>query len=88
MAKENISQEFRLNNIKEARNCFIEEIHRLNFISKNHSKVFTALNYVHQSLIFVCSVHECVSMSVFASLVDIPVGNASSAIIFCNNCRN
>ena len=38
MAEENISQEFRLNNIDETRNYLIEEINRNEFISKKVQK--------------------------------------------------
>ena len=44
MCKENISQDFRLNNIDEVRNLF-EEIYRNELISKKHKKVCTTLNY-------------------------------------------
>ena len=38
MAKENISQEFRLKNIDETRNYLIEEINRNELMSKKHKK--------------------------------------------------
>ena len=39
MAGENISQEFRLKNIHETRNCVIEEINRNDLMSKKQKKV-------------------------------------------------
>ena len=36
MTKENLSQEFRLRNIDEPRNYFIEEINQNELISKKH----------------------------------------------------
>ena len=39
MNEENISQEFRLKNIYEARNYFIEEINQNELMSKKHKKV-------------------------------------------------
>ena len=30
----------------------------------------------------------CISFSAFVSLIGIPIGITSSAIKFCNNCRN
>ena len=44
MVEENISQEFRLKNIDEAKNYLIEEINRNELISKKHKKVCTTLN--------------------------------------------
>ena len=38
MTEENISQEFRLKNIDETRNCFIEEINQNELMSKKHKK--------------------------------------------------
>ena len=43
MAKENISQQFRLKNIDETRNYFVEEIEQNDLISKKHRKVCTTL---------------------------------------------
>ena len=39
MVEENISQEFRLENMGETRNCLIEEINRNELMSKKHKKV-------------------------------------------------
>ena len=39
MAKEDISQEFRLKNIDEAINCFLEEIDKNKFLIKKHKKI-------------------------------------------------
>ena len=43
MAKENIIQEFKLKNIVETRNYFIEEIKQNELMSKKHKNVFTSL---------------------------------------------
>ena len=48
MAEENISQEFRLKNINEARNYLTEEINLNELISKKQKKVCTTLNYIGQ----------------------------------------
>ena len=45
MVEENISQEFRLKNIDQTRNYFLEEIKQNELMSKKHKKVFTTLNY-------------------------------------------
>ena len=39
MTEENISQEFRLKNMDEARNYFLEEIKQNDLMSKKHKKV-------------------------------------------------
>ena len=46
MAEENISQEFRLKNINETRNDFLEEIEQNELMSKKYKKVCTTLNYI------------------------------------------
>ena len=53
MAEEKISQEFRVKNIDEKRNYFIEEMKQNDLTSKNHKKVCTALSYIEQSFILV-----------------------------------
>ena len=80
MAEENISQEFRLKSIDEAKNYLIEEINRNELMSKKHKKVCTTLNYTEQFLILGSTITGCVSISAFASLVGIPIGITSSAI--------
>ena len=79
MVEENISQEFRLKNIDETRNYLIEEINR-NDVSKKHKKIYTILNYIERFLVLGSSITGWVSISVFASLVGIPIGGTSSAI--------
>ena len=44
MKEKNISQEFRLKNIDETRNSFLEEIEQNKLMSRRHKKVFTTLN--------------------------------------------
>ena len=80
MAEENISQEFRLENITETRNYLIEEINRNQLVSKKHKMVCTTLNYIEHFLILGSTVTGSVSICVYASLVGIPIGITSSAI--------
>ena len=80
MAEENISQEFRLKNIDETRNCLIEEKNPNELMSKKHKKVSATLNYIEHFLILVSTITGCVSISSFASLNGIPIGITSSAI--------
>ena len=83
MAEENTSQEFRLKNIDETsvrRNHLIEEINRNELMSMKHKKICTTLNYIKHFIILTSVITGCVSISAFASLIDIPIGNMSSAI--------
>ena len=80
MSEENISQEFRLKNINETRNYFIEEINQNELVNKKHRKVCIVLNYIEHFLILVSTVTGCDSISAFASLVGIPIGIKSSAV--------
>ena len=49
-------------------------------VSKKHKKTCATLNYVEHLLILVSAVTECISIFVFASLVDIFVGITSFAL--------
>ena len=49
-------------------------------MSKKHKKVCTTLNSIEHFLILRSTITECVSISYFASLVDIPIRITSSAI--------
>ena len=80
MVEKNISQEFRLKNTNETKNYFVEEIEQNELISNKHKKICTALNCIEHFLILASTVTECISISVFASLVDIPIGITSSVI--------
>ena len=78
ITEENISQEFRLENIDETRNYF--KINQNELMSKKHKMVCTTLNYIEHFLILASTITGCVSISSFASLVRIPIGISSSAI--------
>ena len=80
MPEENISQEFRLKNLDETRNYFIKEINQNQSRRKKHKKIYRVLNYIEHLLILISTVTGWVSISVFASLVGIPIGIASSAV--------
>ena len=49
-------------------------------MSEKYNKVCSALNYFQPFFVFVSAFSGCVSISVFASLVGVPVGIVSSAI--------
>ena len=78
--KKTISQKFSLKNIDETRNCLIEEINRNELMSNKHKQICITLNYIEHFLILASTINECVSIPVFASLIGIPLGIASSAI--------
>ena len=80
MCKENISQEFKLRNIDEARNYLIEEINRNELINKKHKKVSTTLNYIKHFLILASTFTGCISISDFTPSVGICIGITNFAI--------
>ena len=80
MAKENISLDFILKKIHETRNYLLEGIKHNYIINKKHKKVCRASNYFEYFLILISAATSCVSISAFASLVDTPVGIATSTV--------
>ena len=80
MIEENISQEFRLKNIDERRNYFLEEIEENELMSRKHKKVSTTLNYFEHFLILASTITGCISISAFVFLLVTPKGIVSSAI--------
>ena len=59
MTEENIGQEFRLKEIDEKLNCFIQEMKQNELISKKHKKVCKILNYTQDLLILATTVTGC-----------------------------
>ena len=49
-------------------------------MSKKHKKICATLNYIENFLILGSTITGCVSISVFSSLVGIPIGVTSSAM--------
>ena len=80
MSEEIVSPEFRSKNIDETRNYLIEEIKQNELMSIKHKKICITLNYIEYFLIVAFTITGCISISSFASLVDIPIGITSSAI--------
>ena len=80
MVEENMSQEFRSKNTDETGNYFLQEKEQNEQTSKKHKKVCTTLNYIEHFLILASTITGCISISAFASLLGIPIGNMSSAI--------
>ena len=87
-----MSQEFRLKNLDERRNYFLEEIKQNEFMSRKHKKVYiSTLTYTEHCLIFASTITVCISSFASAYLLGIPIGIADSAIggnNLCNSCRN
>ena len=50
-------------------------------MGKKHKKVCTILNCINHFLILASTITECISVSVIVSLLGIPIGIASSAVI-------
>ena len=69
-----------MKNIDETRNHFTEETDENKLMSKKHKKVSKVLNYIEHLLISVFTISGWVSISAFASLIDIPIGITSSVI--------
>ena len=82
MVEENISQEFRLKNIDETRKYFLEEIGKSELISRKHKNLCTTLNYIEHFLILaiLATITGCISISVFSSLLGIPIGITSFSV--------
>ena len=74
MAEENI----RLKNIDGTRKSFIEKINQTGLMSKKHKLIWT-LSYEY-FLILASAVTGHISISAFASLVDMPIGITSSVV--------
>ena len=80
MVEENISQEFRLKTVKEARNYFVEEIKQNELMNKKYKTVCKTLNYIKHLLNLASTITGCTSIFPFASQLGIPIGITSSAI--------
>ena len=76
MVEENISQEFRLKIIDKTGDYFLEEIEQ----NKLMRRSVQPLNYVKHILIIASTITECISISIFPSLLGMPIGITSSAI--------
>ena len=78
MVEENISQEFRLKNIDETRNYFLEEINQSELMSRKHKKFGGTLYYIERCLFLVSETTGRIWIFAFC----IRSKN------LCNNCRN
>ena len=80
LAKERIIQLHRLEHIEQTRNSFIKEIDQNELINKKRQNTFTVLNYIEHFLVSASPVYGFVSVSPFASLLDITIGITISPI--------
>ena len=80
MFEENITQEFRLKNIDETENYFLEKLKQNELMSRKHRKVCTTLNDIEHFLVLVSAITRCVSIFYFSYLIGIPIGITSYAI--------
>ena len=62
IVEENISQEFRLENIDETRNYFLEEIEQNELMSGKHRQVSKTLNYIEHFLILASAITGSISI--------------------------
>ena len=65
---------------KEINNYFVKEIGQNELLSNKNKKVYMILNYIEHFLTLVFAVTICISISCFASLIDISKGIMSSII--------
>ena len=62
MVEKNMSQEFKLKNINERRNYFVEEIQQNKLLSKKHKHFCTTLNNMEHFLFLLSIVTGCISI--------------------------
>ena len=75
-----MNKKFRLKKIDEVKKYLTEEINQNKLMIKKHKKRCRLLNYIDHLLIVISTITRCVSISAFASLVVIPIGNTSFTI--------
>ena len=62
-----MSQEFRLKNIDETRNYFLEEIKQNELMSRKHKGLCIILNYIKHFFILASTITGCISNSTLSS---------------------
>ena len=85
MVEKNISQEFKLKNVDETRNYFLKAIQQNELMSKKDKTVCTTLNYIEHFLVLASTTTECISISVYASLLGIPL-TITFSVIWLKSC--
>ena len=77
---EEASIEFRLRKTDETRNYLLGEIKHNDLMNEKYNKTCKCLNYVENLLNLLSAITGCVSISAYASLVDINVGITSYSV--------
>ena len=80
LVEEKIILEFRLKNIDETRNYFVEEIDQNELMNNKRKMVCKTIDYIEHFLILVSTVTGRISVSTFDSLAGVSIGIMSSAI--------
>ena len=75
-----MSSEFRFKNTVKTRNYFLEEIKQNELMNRKHKNVCITLNYIEHFLILASRITGSISISNFASLLDISIEITSSVI--------
>ena len=79
MTEKNHKSKIQIEYIEETRNYFIKEKDQNEFMSNKNKKAGTTLSYIEHFFTLAFTVIRCVSISAFASLVNIPTEIMSSA---------
>ena len=74
------NQQFRLNKIREIKNCFIDEIKERELMSKRLSKYIASFDYFDKSLIVLSATNGIISIASFATVIGTPVRIASASL--------
>ena len=77
---EETSLEFKLRKIDETRNYLLDKIKHNGLTNEKYKKTCKYLNYLENLLFIASTITDCASISVFASLVCVPVGVTSAAV--------
>ena len=64
-----------MENIDETKNYSLEQIEQNELMSKKHKQFCTNLSYIEYFLTLTSTITGCISISAFASLIGIPIGN-------------
>ena len=82
IVEKNINHEFKLENIDETKNYFLQEIKQNDMMSRKHNMVCTkynSLNYIEHFLVLASAATGCIAIFTFASLLGIAIGVTSFA---------
>ena len=75
----NDQQQFRISKIKEIKDYFVTDIKERELMSKRYSKYVVSFYYSDQSLIVLSVTTGSISIALFATVIEAPVGMASAS---------